>query len=230
MIMTVLFKLLCITAILFPEFMSEGPLRYRILSLYNNMQTITVDTEVKKINDVISERPEIVWGENKAMRVRDIKTGKIYLVTPKTLNVLTGHKWESYGPVFEKTSVNTDGDVVAEEREWYYLVSEKAGNGTMGRLTADMSIAEWPESISLYLHPEEGGADRLIVSDFRDFLHHLRRTDTEVKEILGGLEYFKGEEYIMRYDYMIMMYNYIADLYKDVRYTYQDLKLFLSIK
>ena len=86
-----------------------------------------------------------------------------------------------------------------------------------------------PEKIALYHHSKDAG-DRLVVSDFRNLLASLRQTDKEVKGIISGVRYKKGEEFTMRRDYMIMMYEYVNPSYSALRYTYQDLKLFLSVK
>ena len=87
--MLILFNFLFMWLYLFPFLSQDGEERYRIVNLYENVQTIMIDNSEKKVNDTFSERPHIVWGQNKAMRVRDIKTGRIYLVTAKTLDVFS---------------------------------------------------------------------------------------------------------------------------------------------
>lgn len=227
--MLILFNFLFMWLYLFPFLSQDGEERYRIVNLYENVQTIMIDNSEKKVNDTFSERPHIVWGQNKAMRVRDIKTGRIYLVTAKTLDVLVGHKMSNYGPVFEETAVNSDGNVVAEVQQWYFLSYEVNGRTETRMLENGASLEGLPEKIALYHHSKDAG-DRLVVSDFRNLLASLRQTDKEVKGIISGVRYKKGEEFTMRRDYMIMMYEYVNPLYSALRYTYQDLKLFLSVK
>ena len=216
--MQALLNFLFIWVYLFPFLSQDGEERYRIVNLYENVQTIMIDNSEKKVNDTFSERPQIVWGQNKAMRVRDIKTGKIYLVTAKTLDILVGHKMSNYGPVFEETAVNSDGNVVAQVQQWYYLSYIRNGRTVTQRLEKDASLEGLPAEIALYHHSKESG-DNLVVSDFRDLLAALRMTDKEVKSIISGVRYKKGEEFTMRRDYMIMMYEYVNPAYSALRYT-----------
>ena len=70
--MQMLFKFLFAWLYLFPFLTQDGEERYRIVNLYENVQTIMIDNSEKKVNDTFSERPHIVWGQNISCNCKDI--------------------------------------------------------------------------------------------------------------------------------------------------------------
>lgn len=211
--------------------------RYVIMLFSDGFDHAVINSERKEVGHKFSPDSDIYWQPGLAMEIRDTKTGDLILLTNKTVDVITGHKRADYGKTLEVTSVNAASEeYLAVTSDYHYLSYETGGTEKKVRLETEMSISQYPESLSLYFHKEnkEGESEEILLTDnMRGFLEALSQASDEAKEVLAGFPrlYKRNEdENRMRSDYMFLIFNHIDEEYYGIEYNYNDLKLFLSIK
>lgn len=204
--------------------------QYRIISL--SSEYIIIGSEKKAKGELFKSDDVIHW-ENDAqvMRVMDVETEEIFVLSKKIANVASRHTKADYRGLVSSLSTDLQEIKTSNDNGGYYYI-KYSNNSETGevRLTSGMFLDEFPQKLHLFYHNPTSSKEEFRTDDFRGFVDDLVITDFMVKRHMAGVDYFIGEEEVMKRDYMMMMRTYVDEKYRDIIYTYEDLKMFITLK
>lgn len=210
--------------------LGDGQVKYRIVSL--STPDIMIGSQRMKKGDEFDSGEVIHWTDNaQVMRVVDVETEDIILLSKTVQEVALGHDNSDYRKIY--TTLATNAKAMAESVEkggYHYITFTDGGRGRTVRLESGLFMDEYPYDLTLWYHDPVKSADIRLTDDFRSFVDDLIITDHMVKQRLSQVVYSEDEYGLMVRDYMLMMYTYGDERFRDIRYTYEDLKMFLTLK
>lgn len=210
--------------------LGDGQVKYRIVSL--STPDIMIGSQKMKKGDIFDADEVIHWTDNaQVMRVIDVQTEDIILLSKTVQEVALGHDNSDYRKIY--ITLATNAKAMAESAEkggYHYITFMDDGRRKTVRLERGMFMDEYPYDLTLWYHDPVKSADVRLTDDFRSFVDDLIITDHMVKQRLSQVVYSEGENGLMERDYMLMMYTYGDEKFRDIRYTYEDLKMFLTLK
>ena len=208
----------------------NGPKQYRIISL--SSESIQIGNSILSKGDIFTSDDEIHWAnDSQVMRVMDSETEEIFLFSLNMADVANRQTAADYLGIISNLSTDMQEVMDANSNGGYHYIRFSQNGKTQDvRLVRDMFMDEYPAKLSLYYHNPAKPQDELKTDDFRGFVDDLIITDNMVRRHLSAVDYYNGEESIVKNDYMLMMHRYINTKYQNIVYSYEDLKLFLTLK
>ena len=210
--------------------LGDGQVKYRIVSL--STPDIMIGSQKMKKGDVFDSGETIHWTDNvQVMRVIDVETEEVILLSKTVQEVALGHDDSDYKKIYITLATNSKAMAESAERGGYHYITYADGRRNKKvRLERGLFMDEYPYDLTLWYHDPVKSADVRLTDDFRSFVDDLIITDHMVKQRLSQVDYCEGEDDLMRRDYMLMMYTYGDERFREIRYTYDDLKMFLTLK
>lgn len=219
-----------VSFIVFFLLLSGSEIKYKIISI-STPDILIGSVRMVKGNTFDADQ-NIHWeNDTQVMRVVDVETEEMFVLSKQIMEVAKKRSMASYAGIGNALST----DMMALEQAsasggYYYISFVDDGRPVKIRLEAGMFMDEYPDQLSLYYFNPQTSASELRTDDFRDFVDDLIITDDMVKRNMSGVDYFRGEENVMKKDYMTMMHTYVDERFADIVYTYDDLKMFLTLK
>lgn len=210
--------------------LGDGQVKYRIVSL--STPDIMIGSQKMKKGDIFDSGEIIHWTDDvQVMRVVDVETEEVILLSKTVQEVALGHDKGDYKKIYTTLATNTMAlEKSAQNGGYHYVTYEDGVRRKNVRLERGMFMDEYPNKLELWYHDPGKSADVRLTDDFRSFVDDLIITDHMVKQRLSQVVYREGERELMKRDYMLMMYSYGDERFRDIRYTYDDLKMFLTLK
>lgn len=217
-------------SLVFMLMLSDGEVRYKIISL-SSSDILIGSVRVAEGGEFDADE-EIYWeNDSQVMRVIDTTTEEMFVLSKQIVEVKKKRSVGDYVGI--GTALSSDMADLADLSAcggYYYISYDDNGKMMKVELQSGMFMDEYPDQLLLYYFNPDTSSGELRTDDFRDFVDDLIITDDMVKRLMSGLCYMKGEEKVMRQDYMLMMHTYVDERFADIVYTYEDLKMFLTLK
>ncbi len=210
--------------------LGDGQVKYRIVSL--STPDIMIGSQKMKKGDVFDSGEIIHWTDDvQVMRVIDVETEELILLSKTVQEVALGHDKADYKKIYTTLATNTIAmERSAQDGGYHYITYKDGALRKDVRLESGMFMDEYPYKLTLWYHDPVKSVNVRLTDDFRSFVDDLIITDHMVKQRLSQVDYHEGEKELMKRDYMLMMYTYGDERFRGIRYTYEDLKMFLTLK